>query len=49
MMGGWLGGGNSLVWMELDGELWDEKGEGWGPPDVEGAVRPQTAGSLSSQ
>lgn len=21
MMGGWWGGGNSLVWMELDGEL----------------------------
>lgn len=45
---GW-GGGNSLVSMELDGELADGWREGWGAPDVEGAVRPRTAGSLSSQ
>lgn len=47
MMGGWWwGGGNSLVWMELDGELGGRDG---GAPDVEGTVRPKTAGSLSSQ
>lgn len=36
------------MWMELDGKL---RGEGWGggAPDVEGAVRAQTAGPLSSQ
>lgn len=26
MMGGWWGGGNSLVWMKLDGELGDAGG-----------------------
>lgn len=46
MMGGCWVGGNSLVWMELDGELGGRDG---GAPDVEGAVRAKTAGSLSSQ
>ena len=44
---GWSCGGNSPVWMELDGKL---RGAGWGgAPDVEGAVRAWTAGLLSSQ
>lgn len=35
--------------MELDGELGGRDVGGGGAPDVEGAVRPKTAGSLSSQ
>lgn len=48
--GWWFGGGEEEI--PLSGWNWMASlgmGEVWGPPDVEGAVRSKTAGSLSSQ